>query len=235
MFNKFIISLTALILILGGSSVLAQEETTILNKDSQAQDLKVGEPTILPDNPLYFLKEWGRNIQIFFAFNPIAKIQLREKFANEKLIELRKTVEQEKSQERIEKAIGNYQNEIKEVKRAVEKIKESAEENRTIGNFLDKFIQHQILHQEILQKLEEQVPPEVFEKIKETREMHLEKFEEVMNKLQENKEQLQERLEKNLQAIPGNEFKEEEFIQIRDRILEKVQEKAQERKEQEQK
>lgn len=212
-------------------TVVAQNEApemVRIDEDIQAQELEVGEPTILPDSPFYFFKEWGRTIQSFFAFNPIAKAELLERFANEKLIELKKMVEQEKSRERIEKAIKNYQFEIKQAERAAERIKERAEDNKEVENFLDKFIRHQILHQRILQKLEEQVPPEIFEKIKETREMHLEKFGEVMNKLQENKEQLQERLEKNLQEIPGSEFKEFKNLEILKELEEKVPEEAKE-------
>lgn len=221
--TKLFVALVSIVLISGAGLVLAQEDATTLDKDVQAQELEVGELTILPDSPFYFLKEWGRNIQSFFTFNPVAKAQLKERFANEKLIELKKMVEQEKSQERIEKAIKNYQNEIEEAKRATEKIREMAEESEEVGKFLDKFIQHQILHQEILQKLEEQVPAETFEKIKEARETHLEKFGEVMNKLEENKEQLQERLEKNIQEMSGAK---EKLIQIKNRILEKVKESA---------
>lgn len=222
MLNKFAFFLIALILIFGGSSVLAQEDAIDLDENVQSEDLGISEPRILPDSPFYFFKEWSREIQGFFTFNPIAKSKLKERFANEKLIELKKTVEQDKSRERIEKAIKNYRNEIEEAKRATERIREKAEENEEVGKFLDKFIQDSALHQRVLQKLEEQVPPEVFEKIKEAREMHLERFGEVMNKLQENKEQLQERLEKNLQEIQGGELKKE-IIQIRDRILEKIQ------------
>jgi len=228
--NKLLTLLIGLSFLFTPGIAFVQEETSTANitqevaldEDVQPENLGISEPRILPDSPFYFFKEWNREIQSFFAFNLIAKAQLKEKFANEKLIELKKTVEQEKNREMIEKAIRNYQEGIEEVKMAAEKIRERVEENEEVGKFLDKFIQDQALHQRVLQKLEEQVPPEVFEKIKEARENHLERLVEVMNKLQENKEQLQERLEKNLQEIQGGELREK-TIQIRDRILEKIQ------------
>ena len=76
--------------------------------------------------------------------------------------------------------------------------------------------------------MEEQVPPEAFEKIKETRERHLEKFGEVMNRLEENKELLQERLEKNLEDVKGGDFKEFKNLEVLQRLEETVPEQAKE-------
>ncbi len=209
---KYLLILIITILTLGAGTVLAQEQEVEGSQDVPEDDLVIAQETtevtpedlgvsdlnILPDSPFYFLKEWGRNIQSFFTFNSVKKAQLKEKFANEKLVEVKKMVEQNKTKERVEKAIQNYQVELEEAKQVTEKIRERAEENEQVGEFLDKFIQHQALHQQILQKLETQVPQETFQKIKQVREQHLEKFGEVINKLQENKEQLQERLEQNL-------------------------------------
>jgi len=221
------------LLFVSGFAVIAQEtpievtEAVSLDEDVQPEDLGISEPNILPDSPFYFLKEWGRNVQSFFTFNPVKKVELKEKFANEKLIEMKKMIEQKKSRERIEKAIENYQNEAEEAKRLTERIRVRAEESEEVGKFLDKFIQHQVLHQRILQKLETQVPEESFEKIKEAREMHIEKFGEVMTKL-ENKEKVQERLEKNLQEVKGSKFKNFKALEILKGLKEKVPEEAKE-------
>jgi hypothetical protein len=223
-----ILSISALLLTFG--SVLAQEtpEEVILDEDIQPEDLGVAKPTILPDSPFYLFKNLGRGIQSFFTFNPIAKAELKERFANEKLMELKKLNEESKSAEIIQKATENYQKEIERVREAVEKIKEKAGENEKVGSFLDKFTRHQILHQRVLQKLEEQVPPEAFEKIKATRERHLERFGEVMTKLEENKEKIRERLENNLQKIRGSEFKDFKNIEILKELEEKVPEQTKE-------
>lgn len=201
---------------------MAQESTSTAtsttDENIQAQDLEISEPNILPDNPLYFLKNLGRQIQSFFTLNPVVKAKLKEKFANERLIELKKLIEENKSQKTIEKGIENYQKGIKEVKTAADKIKEKAEENTQVGKFLDKFVQQQTLHQQILEKLETQVPTSTFEKIKEAREQHLEKFEQVMNKLENNKEKIQERLEQGLEKVSTSTLKK-----VRDRIMEKIQ------------
>jgi len=231
----FIILIVAGVFLSAGLFSLAQEEvpseiteTVSLDEDIQPEDLGISEPNILPDSPFYFLKEWGRNIQSFFTFDPVKKVELIEKFANEKLIELKKVVEQKRTGERIEKAVENYQNEVEEAKRLTERIRVRAEESEEVEKFLDKFIQHQALHQRVLQKLEEQVPVESFEKIKEARERHLEKFGEVMIKLEDRMEELRERLEKNLEEIKGSEFKNFKNLEVLKELEEKVPEEAKE-------
>ncbi len=237
--KKINITVLALIISFAAGIVLAQENTSATptvditqevnaEENIEAQDLGIGEPILLPDSPLYFLKEWGRNLQSLFTFNPVAKARLKEKFSNERLIELKKMVEQKKSREKIEKGIENYQKGIEAVKKAADRIREKAEENVEVGKFLDKFIQQQTLHQKLLQRLETQVPPEAFEKIKTARERHLERFGEVMNKLEDKKEKLQERLEKNLEKIKGGEFKEFKNLEVLKNLEEKVPEEAKE-------
>ena len=198
-------------------TVLAQEtppeitEAVNLEEDVKAEDLEIGEPSILPDSPFYFLKNLGRNVREFFAFNPITKAQLKERFANEKLIELKKMVEAGKTPEAIKQATENYQQEIEAIKQTVEKIKEKAKENPQIEKFLDKFTKHQVLHQKLLQKLENQVPPEAFEKIQEAREKHLERFGEVMTKLEDRAEKIIEKLKEKPEI-------QEKIMQIRERL-----------------
>ncbi len=231
---KFFLPTVGLLLIVGGL-VLAQQETSptvtsseevILDETVQPSDLEVSEPTLLPDNPFYFLKNWGRSIRLFFSFRPIDKAKLRLKFASEKLLEARKLAEKTRNSEIIKRAAENYQREIDKIKAVADKIKEKATENPEVGKFLDKFTKQQILHEKILEKLQEQVPEEVFEKIKEARERHIQRFGEVMQKLEENKERIRERIEKNLQELKGSKFKEFKNLEILKKIEEKVPEGA---------
>ncbi len=232
--TKFFISLMGLLLVLGVGIALAQEtptevtEAVNLDENIQPQDLGISEPTLLPDSPFYFLKNWGRGIRSFFAFNPVVKAELESKFSNEKLMELKKMIEEKKDAKVIEKAVKNYQKGVEIIKERTEKIKEKAKENPKIESFLDKYTKHQILHQRILQKLETQVPPEVFEKIKEARERHLERFGEVMIKLEDKKEEISERLEKKMEEIKGSKYKNFKNLEILLGLEEKVPEEAKE-------
>ena len=224
----------SLILLISGvlffaALAMAQEATTIdefsATLDETVEDLGIGEPNILPDSPFYFLKEWSRTIQNVFAFSTVDKAQLKEKFSSERLLEVKKMVEQNKNREQIENAVGNYQKEIGEMAKVTERIRETAEESEQVGQFLDKFIQQQTVQQRVLQKLEEQVPQEVFEKIQEARNEHLEKFSQIMTQL-ENKEKLQERLEQNLQEMTGSKFKEFKNLEILKQLETKAPEEA---------
>ena len=230
--NEFFIPLILIAFCLGlGVISTASAEMPItdaaLDENIYAEYLDIEEPTLLPDSSFYFLKNWGRGIQSFFTFNPIKKAELKSKFANEKLIELKKIVELKKKPKIINKAIDNYQDEMDEIKEASEKIKEKAEENTDVEKFLNKFIKHEFLHQNLLTKLETQVPAEVFEKIKQARERHLERFAEVMAKLQD-KANISERLEKNLEEIMGSQFKNFKSLEVLLELEEKVPEQAKE-------
>ena len=212
----------------GYSPIITAEEAVNLDEDIQPEDLGVSEPKLLPDNPFYFLKNWARGIQNVLTFNPIRKAELRMKFANEKLMEVKKIVQKTQDPEKIKKAAENYQQEVEKIKNQVEKIKEKAKENPQVESFLDKFIHQQTLHQKLLQKLETQVPPEAFEKIEEAREEHLERFKDVMLKLEDRKEKITEKLDKILEEQKGSQFKEFNNLEVLKNLEEKVPKEAKE-------
>ncbi len=202
------------------------EEMVVLDEDIQAQDLGISEPKLLPDSPFYFLKNWARGIQSFFALDPVRKAELRMKFANEKLIETKKIIEEKKDPEIIKETTENYQKEIEKIKEMVERIRKKAKENLRVEKFLDNFIHQQTLHQKVLQRLENQVPAEAFEKIKEAREEHLERFKDVMLKLEDRKEKITEKLDEILEKQKGSEFKNFKNLEILKELEEKVPEEA---------
>lgn len=221
-----------------GLVIKAQEEaspTTVpdvtqevaLDENVSAQDLEVKEPTVLPDSPFYFLKDWVRRIRVTITFNKVKKAELENKYANEKLVELKKLTEKNADSETITKATENYKKATEKLKEVADKIKGTASENEEVDKFLDKFTKQQVLHEKILQKLETQVPAEVFEKIKEARENHLERFKEVMLKL-ENREKIADRLKKAIESQGGSEFKEFKYLEILEKIKEKMPEDVKE-------
>lgn len=218
-----------------GAITLAQEKTTTeaieavkLDEDIQPGALGIAAPQLLADNPLYFLKNWQRSIQDFFTFNALRKAELRMKFANEKLMELKGAVQKNKNPKIIKRAIENYQQEIEKIKETAEKIKDKAKDNPKVGSFLDKFIQQQTLHQKLLQKLETQVPLEAFEKIKEARERHLERFSDVMLKLEDRKEEIAKKLDEILEKQEGSKYKNFKNLEVLLELEEKVPEEAKE-------
>ncbi|MBU2540096.1 hypothetical protein KJ786_02970 [Patescibacteria group bacterium] len=191
-----------------GLSVSAQTliPEKALTATANSQSLEIKDQNLLPDSPFYFLKEWSRGIQSLFTFNDVKKAELKEKFANEKLLELQKLIDNNASQKIIEKAADKYGAEMEKIKQAVDKIKDKTEDNSKVEEFLDKFTKQALLHEEILQKLEDQVPTEVFQKIEEARKNHIDKFWEVMQKLENNKEEIKNRIENKIQEQSGQEL-----------------------------
>lgn len=192
----------------------------------EAEDLDIEEPKLLPDSKFYFLKDWSRGIKSFFTFNKVKKAALKARYASERLLETRALVLKKKSAQTITKAARKYEEELENVKEAVGKIVESADTSERVSNFLDKFSQHQALHQNILKKLEGQVTATVALRIRQTREVHIERFGEVMLKL-EDKTKIGARLEKNFNEL-GNKIKENRSLEILEELEGKIDEGARE-------
>ncbi len=235
--TKILLLSLGLILTITATIVFAQEvspevlEAVNLDENIQPEDLEIGKPKLLPDSPFYILKNWGREVRSFFTFNPIKRAELRLKFANEKLMEIKEIIAKLppgiEDPELIYKSLENYEIEINRMKDAAEKIKEKVKENSQVESFFDVFLHQQILHQKLLQKLESQVSPRAFEKIEAARERHLERFQEVMLKLEDRKEKITEKLDKVLEEQKGSQFKNFKNLEILMELEEKVPEEAQ--------
>lgn len=78
---------------------------------------------------------------------------------------------------------------------------------------MEKFANHQILHERILKRLQEQVSEGAFKVIQQARERHMERFGEVMQKLEVNQERITERLQNALQNRQGNSEVLEDIIE----------------------
>lgn len=208
-----------------GASVIAAENTTAA--EIKAEDLDLKDPKTLPGSPFYFLKDWGRGIQSFFTFGQLKKTDLEQKFANERIIELKKLVEAGKADKTLlEKAIQKYERTMEKIKTLADKIEEKAENNTEVNKFLDKFTKQQVLHEKILEKLEGQVPEAVLEKIKNAREQHLERFKDVMTKLAD-KDKIAEKVKNTLQD--GDEENDKILDNIKSKMPEEIRQKLEER------
>ena len=143
-------------------------------------------------------------------------------------MELKKMIREKKDPEALKKAAESYREEFEKIKEEADRIKEKARENPKVESFLDKLTRHQILHHKLLQRLETQVPPEAFEKIKECRERHLERFAEVMQKLEDRKEKIRGKLEEKMEEIGGSKYRHFKNLEILKHLEEKVPKEAKE-------
>lgn len=222
-----LISLIAVLALSFSAAVAAQEATSAQATESteqiSTQDLGISNPTLLPNSPFYFVKEWARSIRLGFTFNNVKKAELENKFSNEKLVELQKMNENGVTPEKMNKAVESYQKTVEAVKNIVDKIKDNAGNNDQVNKFLDKFTNQQVLQEKILQKLSTQVPQEVAGKIQEAREAHLEKFQQVMTKLETNQTKIVEKLKNALQN--GDTTNADVLEKIKEKMPEAIQQK----------
>ncbi len=173
------------------------------------QDLDVKEAKILPDHPFYFLKNWGRVTKLFFTTNPIKRASLQLRYSNEKLMEIKQLSQNEKLDDIeqapkikkvIERSLDKWEKEQQAIK--VEQIVSNEELAPEKDRFIQKYIDHNLKQELVLQKLENQLPTEIFEKISEKRDAHLEKFAQVMEKVEEKHASAKERLETAISNLP---------------------------------
>src|SRR3989338_8115513 len=89
------------------SAVAHEGESTV--EEITTADLGVENPGLLPTNPFYFFKEWGRGIKMFFTFNKVSKAGYELEITNQKAAELKKVQEVEPNDiEALNKALDNY-------------------------------------------------------------------------------------------------------------------------------
>src|SRR3989338_8089982 len=97
------------------SAVAHEGESTV--EEITTADLGVENPGLLPTNPFYFFKEWGRGIKMFFTFNCVSKAEYELKIANHKAAELKKVQEAKPDDtEALEEAFDNYSENVKKLK-----------------------------------------------------------------------------------------------------------------------
>lgn len=139
--KKIIFLVLASILIFSSFSVVLAEETTIT-----AEDLNVSEPTVLPTNPFYFLKEFGREVQLLITFDPAKKAEIKLKIASEKLVEAEKVSGNKVD---LDNALSSYNNSLDSLKKYASTLKQDSESSNVLLKkiTIQTFNQQKLLNQ----------------------------------------------------------------------------------------
>jgi len=185
--------LIAFSLTLFSFSALAEENSDIPS-DISSEELNIEDPGIL---------SWFQNafdtIQLWVTRDLVKKSELELKKASRQIIKARELVENKADdknlQNKFNKIDEKYQGLINGINNRIEEEEDLNSEK--FKNFLDKYTDHQFKHLQILEKLENQVPETVMNKIQEKRQEHLKKFNGVMEKIQEKKENKEQETNKN--------------------------------------
>ncbi len=174
-------------------TVVAEPETASGEAEVTPEEMGVKEPTLLPDSPFYFLKEWARNIGTALTFDQTKKAERLEEHANQRLLELQKLVEKNPNIPKlIEKVLAKYDKDLSKLKDRIAKLKEKKAEQA------EKFVDQELNRQRLLEKLKEKAQdPAVLDKVKDKsinrlvevlKNINADKLEEGINKILENQD-----------------------------------------------
>lgn len=106
---------------------------------------------ILPTNPFYFLKEWGRGVKKFFSFSATKKAELELRYADEKLAELKEVASNSKNLDDIKKALNNY---LQAKEDLINRLTNLDEKNPNVQKLLTQTAKQEILHQALFDELQ---------------------------------------------------------------------------------
>jgi hypothetical protein len=163
------------------------------------------KPGLLPDSPLYFLKDWKEKIQIFFTFGEENKAKQFLHLSEVRLAEYQKMIEKGKT-EIARKTLEKYE---KQLDRALEKAEEAKEKGKNVEKLKEEIGEKILKHQEALEGVLEKVPEQAKEGIEKAIKASQKGFEKAIEAVPEAKkaelkkesEEIQTRLEEKTEAV----------------------------------
>lgn len=214
MFKKFVFSICLLGILLISISVFAQEEITSIGQ--------VSDPGTLPDSPLYFLKTWKRNIQLFFALAPEKKADLELRFANEDVLAIQKLTEKGKY-DIAEKLSEKYQ---KRIQKVTEKLEEAKQRGKDVEALTEKLTENSLRQQDVLTRVLDKAPEQAKDGLLNAIENSGKGLENAIEKIQgkEKLEQFREKLNLQIEnAGEDTQLQIRERLELKERLEEKIQ------------
>lgn len=170
----------------------------------------------------HFFTKIRRTVQKTVTRDPIKKAEYEIEAAHEELLRAKKIAEENpddpKIAAKVEKALKKFEGDIEKVKNRAADIKEKKAGQS--GAFMEKIADMQIKQQKMLDNLEEKLPEQAFEHVREARERALEHSTEVFTRIAANKEQITERINAAMQKQQGSEFREFKNMEIMQRMRE---------------
>lgn len=177
----------------------------------QAQENYLPDPGMLPDHPLYFLKDWRETIGTFFTFGDIPKAERHLFLAERRIVEAKALADKDKL-EFTKRALEQHREQLN---RTLEKIEQAKQKGLDTDEILAKVSQATLRHQAVLIEVYERVPEQVRPAIERSMEQSMKGHEESLQAISEQKrEQIREEVE----------IKRQETFQKAEEIREKIPE-----------
>jgi hypothetical protein len=203
-----------------GLSAEALEDEVVTEEDLGAK----------PPGRWHIFKKISRTVQKTITRDPVKKAEFEIEAAHEELLRARQIAEENPddsgAQRRVQNALDDFSKDIEKVKNRAEDIKNNRPDQA--NDFLEKIADMQIKQQKVLDKIEERMPEQVFEKIKETRENVLRHAGEAMLGIEADPEKIAEHISIAFAKQRGSEFKEFKNLEVLERLESFVPEQARE-------
>jgi hypothetical protein len=183
-------------------------------------DLGVSNPGLLPTNPFYFIKEWGRGVRMFFTFDPVSKAKYELNVTNQKAAELSKIQELDpKNNQAIQKAIDNYNGNLSSLKDRLNNIDQNSD-NSAVNDLLNQLADKVIKQHDLVDQLKTD-NPELVQKLDEAQNNINASMKTAIDKL-DTPDNLKERIQKLIQAQPTTNGGEINALNILNQIQSNV-------------
>jgi len=228
--SKYLIPFLLLTGLLAGScgplTVLAHTAEAAEADAVTISDLGIENPGLLPTNPFYFLKEWGRGVRRVFTFNPVTKAELELRIANEKAAEAKQVEEiAPENAGAVAEAVQNYEEAQIRLRVRLESLKETSKNpnvDRLLNELTDRTVKHQKLFDELAKKFENAG------EVKTAVEAAKDKLGEAAaaGALKDDPAKFAAKLENALIASKGGDLKHVQSVELIDRLQEKTAEKT---------
>lgn len=177
-------------------------------------------PGMLPGNPFYFLKEWGRGVKNTLTFNPVKKAELQLSVVNEKAAEIKKLKGLlPSSSKTLSNALDNYQKAIESLKQKVDGIKDIS--GSEPDAFLNQLSDSAIKQVQLFSELKNGVGDTIKNKLSDLQEKITELIAGISSNL-ETPDEFKCRLEKIIKGQDDSAFKEITIAEVLDQFNEKI-------------
>jgi len=186
--------------------------TVVQTQNITTADLGVSNPGLLPTNPFYFIKEWGRGIRMFFTFNQVSKAQYELSITNQKAAELVKVQELDpKNNQAIQEAIDNYNGNLSSLKDRLNGISQNSDVP-AVDELLTHLAEKVIKQKDLIDQLKND-NPELVQKLDEAENNIDDSMKTAIDKL-DTPDNLKERIQKLIQAQPATQVGEINALDI---------------------
>ena len=192
---------------------LVSENATVSSEavaDENVSDAALGtaEITTVPSTFSNLMNSLKQKISLAFTFDKAKAVEKHLQFANEKIARARYMLANADDRRTYDNALNQLEKANANVEEIKTKISEIADNPERIRELQDKYSDQLVLHHRILQKLENQVPADVLEKIKANREEHLNRLREVFEKIDANDQaKVAARLRRAFEKEKGSDLK----------------------------